>query len=373
VIGVSPLFPAIRSDLGVAYVVVGLLVTIPVLCMGLFAPSARDVASRFGVRRSLSGCLLAIATVGVLRAVVPGAGALIVLTVPIGIAMGLSGPLLAMFVKNHFADRPAFATGVYATGLQISAAAAAPLAVPLASAMSGWRSALLVFSTVTFVFLVAWIMLTRSASSGAEIRPERLRLPLRNKIAWVLVILFGLQSLVFYGLVAWLPDLYVDHGWSERRAGLLLALLSVAGVLAGLVVPWFADRWGSRRSYLIVSATVLIGALLGIELMPGGAWLWAVSAGAAGGVMFAVCLTLPLDVADLPGRVGSVAGMMLLGGYTIAALGPLGLGAVRDLTGGFEVGIALLVVAASGVIVGALTLTPRRLARGVDRAEAVAG
>jgi cyanate permease len=72
--------------------------------------------------------------------------------------------------------------------------------------------------------------------------------------------------------------------------------------------------------------------------------------GAASGALFALCLTLPLDVARHPGEVASVAAMMLLGGYLISALGPLVLGAVRDITGSFQVGIALLIVSACGVM-----------------------
>ena len=367
VTGISPLFADVRSDLGISHAVVGLLVTIPVLCMGVFAPPARDVASWFGLRMALGGCLLLIAAAGVARAAIPGAVTLIVLTIPIGIAMGIAGPLLAVLVKKYLPDRPAFATGVYVTGLQISAAGAAAVAIPLASALSGWRSALAVFSVLTFVLLGALVVFTRGVADNGEARPERLRMPLRSGVAWVLVCIFGLQSLVYYGLVAWLPDLYVERGWSEHRAALLLALISIIGIPAGIVVPWFADRAGSRRAYLVSAATVMIVALLGLELLPGGAWVWVALVGAAGGILFAICLTLPLDVADLPGGVGSVAGMMLLGGYVIAALGPLGLGAARDLTGSFQASIAVLVVAAGGVIAAALTLTPKRLARGVER------
>lgn len=365
--GVPPLYPAIRSDLGIPHAVVGLLATIPLLLMGLFAPPARDIAARLGARRALAGCLLLISVAGIARAALPGPVALIVLTVPIGIGMGVAGPLMAVFVKKHFSDRPAFATGVYATGLQISAATSAAAAAPIAVAWGGWRVSLAIFSGVSFALLAVWIGVMRGVEDDVDKQPERLRLPLRSGIAWLLVGLFGLQSLVYYGVTSWLPALYVERGWSDSRAGLLLSVVNISGIPAGIVVPWFADRIGTRRTYIVGAATILALALLGIELMPGGAWLWVVLVGASGGVLFSFFLTLPLDVADLPGGVGSVAGMMLLGGYLIAAVGPFTLGAVRDLTGSFSASIALLVVCACGTLAGGLMLTPRRLRGGVGR------
>ena len=48
VIGVGPLLPQIRDDLGISHGVAGLLSTIPVLCMGLFAPAGPWLARRLG-------------------------------------------------------------------------------------------------------------------------------------------------------------------------------------------------------------------------------------------------------------------------------------------------------------------------------------
>ena len=61
IIGIGPLVPAIRSDLGISHGVAGLLGTIPVLCMGLFAPFGPTVARRLGPRRAIAACVAAIA------------------------------------------------------------------------------------------------------------------------------------------------------------------------------------------------------------------------------------------------------------------------------------------------------------------------
>ena len=75
-VGAGPLIPDIQDDLGVSHAVAGLVGTIPVLCMGLFAPFAGLVAGRWGLRAAMAGCLLAIAAAGLGRSVAPGAPAL---------------------------------------------------------------------------------------------------------------------------------------------------------------------------------------------------------------------------------------------------------------------------------------------------------
>ncbi len=105
--------------------------------------------------------------------------------------------------------------------------------------------------------------------------------------------------------------------------------------------------------------------MLGIVLLPGGAWLWVTLFGAMNGVMFALVMTLPLDVADTPAGVGAVAGMMLGIGYCLAAISPFALGAVRDATGSFTTTLWVIVGTAALLLALCATLTRSRLHRGV--------
>ena len=75
-VGAGPLIPDIQDDLGVSHAVAGLVGTIPVLCMGLFAPAAGWLSARWSLRTAMAGCLLAIAIVGIGRALSPGAAVL---------------------------------------------------------------------------------------------------------------------------------------------------------------------------------------------------------------------------------------------------------------------------------------------------------
>jgi CP family cyanate transporter-like MFS transporter len=108
--------------------------------------------------------------------------------------------------------------------------------------------------------------------------------------------------------------------------------------------------------------------LVGIVLLPGGGWAWAALYGLANGGLFALIMTLPLDVADDPRQVGAVAGLVLGAGYCLSALAPFVLGAVRDLSGSFTGALWLLVGTACVFLALGATLTRERLHRGVPAA-----
>jgi CP family cyanate transporter-like MFS transporter len=362
-VGVGPLIPEIQDDLDVSHAVAGLLGTIPVLCMGLFAPPAPHLSRRIGSRAAVGASLALVAVFGVARTVVHSAAFVILLTVPIGVGMGLAGTLLPVAVKERFAHRPAFATGIYATGLNVGSAASSALAFPVAAGLGSWRWSLLLFSLATGGVVVGWVAATRHEEPHRRVDVPHVRIPWRSSIGWRLVLVFALLSCTFYGLNSWLPDAYVEHGWTKGSAGGLLAALNLAALAPTLLVTWLADRAGSRRLYLAAAGALLIGSVLGLVLAPGGAWAWAIGAGIAVGMAFPLVMTLPLDVAHGPAQVGAVAAMMLGVGYTVSGLSPFALGAIRDGTGSFDAVLWLLVGAAAGLLALALSLSPARLRR----------
>jgi MFS transporter, CP family, cyanate transporter len=370
-VGIGPLLPLVQHDLDVTHAVAGLLGTIPVLCMGLFAPPAPFLSGRVGTRLAIGAALGLIGVFGVARAVAPGSIAVIVLTFPVGVGMGLAGAMLPVAVKQRFADRPGFATAVYTSGITIGSALAASIAVPVAHAAGGWRTPLLVFGAVSTALAAVWLWLTRSELPHTRVDVRPLKLPFRRSLAWRLVAAFFFMSSVFYGLNAWLPDVYVERGWSESSAGSLLAVLNTVTIPVGFAVAWAADHWGTRRMWLGGAATLQLGALLGVVLVPSAGWVWAVLLGVAIGPLFPLTMTLPLDGAERPAEVAALAGMMLGVGYTLSATSPLLLGAVRDLSGGFDAVLWTIAGLGAALVVVDFSFSPARLAAG--RAEASQG
>ncbi len=219
-----------------------------------------------------------------------------------------------------------------------------------------WRS----FSLATLAICAGWLALSRGQwSERSATRPPRL--PAGRPVVWVIVLAFGVPSAVYYGLVAWIPDVYIERGWSDASSGAVLAVMGVASVPAALLVPWLADRMGSRRAWMWFAAGCLTICTAGFAAVPGGAFAWACFGGIALGTVFPICLTMCLDVARDPAEAGAAAALMFLAGYPIAAAGPLVVGALRDLTGGFAAGLWTLV--GLSLLTGAVLapLTPSRL------------
>ena len=181
------------------------------------------------------------------------------------------------------------------------------------------------------------------------------RLPWRSKTAWLLVAIFALMACAYYGLNAWLPDAYTERGWSERSAGLLLAMMNLTAIPASLVFPLLSDRAGQRRPFLLgLSVCFITGAVI-LVAVPAIGYVGALIAGIAQGGLFAMVMTLPLDFERTPERVGALVAMMLGLGYTIGATAPFVLGAVRDATGSFD---AVLWVAACFLVLAVLRSAP---------------
>jgi CP family cyanate transporter-like MFS transporter len=362
-VGVGPLIPEIQSDLDISHAVAGLLGTIPVLCMGVFAPPAPHLSRRIGSRAAIAACVGAIGAFGIGRALVPGAAAVIALTVPLGVAVGFAGALMPVAVKERFAHRPAFATAVYAMGINGGSAIASSVAEPLDAWLGSWRWSLGIFSAATCTLVVGWLALTRREPPHRRSEVPHVRIPWRSGTGWRLVLVFGLMGSVFYGLNAWLPDTYVEHGWTRSSAGGLLAALNLAALVPPLLVAWFADRMGSRRAYLGAGCVFLLTGTLGFVLAPGGAWAWAILAGISTGVCFPLVMTLPVDVGRGPAQTGAIAAMMLGVGYVLSGLAPLVLGAIRDATGSFDAVLWVLFGAAAAMFALCLSLSQTRLGR----------
>ncbi len=92
---------------------------------------------------------------------------------------------------------------------------------------------------------------------------------------------------------------------------------------------------------------MLVGLLLAI-LAPAAGIAAAILMGFGIGCGFSLSMALPVDVAHDGGSVAATTGLMLLVAYTIAAASPVGLGAIRDLTGSYAAVMWVLVGTASG-------------------------
>ena len=125
----------------------GLLTTIPVLCMGLFAPFGPGLTRFTGIRSGITVSVGLLLLFALLRPFAGTGALLLVLTLGVGIGTAVVGPILPMYVRSRLPLRMVAGTSAYAAGITIGAAIASTLAVPLENALGGWRGSLLALSS----------------------------------------------------------------------------------------------------------------------------------------------------------------------------------------------------------------------------------
>ena len=364
---VPPLLDAISGDLGLSHAAAGALTTLPVLCMGVFAPVASRIAHHTGAAAAV---LLAVVSIlaGTLSRF--AGGHVVVLyagTFLCGVGIAVAGTLLPRLVKTYFPpERTGLVTGLYMLAMMGGAAASSAIAVPLADRLGSWQASLGSWSVVALVGAIAWAPFTVRANphhTPGEEGPGRL--PWRHPTAWLVAGYLALQSWCFYSAVTWLAPTYVEHGWSRASAGYLAAAFSGAQIVSGLLGPVLSDRTHDMRRLLLPAAALGVAGSVGIWLAPLAApWVWAVVTGLGQGAAFSLALVLLVRYTRTPEASGRLTGMAFLISYGIASIGPLAMGLVRDVTGGLSV--VWLVLAAIGLLQGLVVLRLRPDLRRVD-------
>jgi CP family cyanate transporter-like MFS transporter len=358
---IGPVLPAALHDLGASVVFGSLLTTAPVVMMGLASPLSGRIAERFGVEWTVIGALtvVGVATLMRLWAVTPYLLLLSALVLGVGIAAG--NTMLPAMVRRYFPAHLALMTGLYTVGINIGAASAALITPQLArGAGPSWRGALATWAVGSAVAGVVWVLIVR------RVAPRRPRtaahVSQRSAYAWLVALFFGLQSMVYYGVLAWLAPLYEELGWSKPQAGLLLALFTASQIVGSMSASIVVQRTARLVAGLRFTALVTAVGLLLVGLTPlSFPWLWATVLGLGAGGIFTLALTVPLVVTGTADDARRLTATTLCYGYLLAAMGPFVVSVLRSLSGGFSWSFALLSALSIIALSIARTVTTRQL------------
>lgn len=343
IVGVSPLIEMIRADNHYTAATVGLLTTIPVLCFGVFSPLVPELARRIGIERSIFAALGAL-ILGILLRLLPDTFSLFFGTFIIGAAIAVGNVLLPSLIKRDFPGHVGLMTGLYTMTLSAGAGLAASVVVPLVDATGwGWREVLALMAIPAAVAAALWIpqLRLRNPASGGGL--AGLRHLVGQPLAWWVTLFMGLQSLNYFSLTAWLPAYFVSHGIGEAQAGLLLALANLAGIPGCLLAPILASKARSQLGLILIATGATALALVGVLLFPVALSVPAMLVfGVAQGASLALALLLIVQRASTVSGAADLSGMAQSLGYLLAAIGPFGVGLLRDLTGGWALPMILL-------------------------------
>ncbi|MDD1985020.1 CynX/NimT family MFS transporter [Pseudomonas asiatica] len=349
----APVLGQVSEGLGLNASQAGLLTTLPVLCLGLFAPLAPVLARRFGSEQVILGILATLALGIVVRSSL-GATGVFLGSLMAGASIGIIGVLLPGIVKRDFPQHAGTLTGVYTMALCLGAAMAAGATVPLAQHFDGsWALGLGFWMLPALLAMLVWLPQARQGH-GLHKVAYRVRGLWRDPLAWQVTLYMGLQSSLAYIVFGWLPSILIGRGLSPTEAGLVLSGSVIVQLVSSLSAPWLATRGKDQRLAIVLVMLITLAGLFGCLYAPlSGLWGWAVVLGLGQGGTFALALTL-IVLRSKDAHVAANLSSMAQGvGYTLASMGPFAVGLVHDLTGGWAaVGWIFAVLGAGAIVFG---------------------
>ncbi|MCZ2257850.1 CynX/NimT family MFS transporter [Sporosarcina sp. G11-34] len=345
---VGTLISSIRDSFEISNTVAGILTTLPLLAFAFISPFAAKLSRRFGMEHTIFISLFVL-TLGIGLRSVNLIETLFVGTLLIGLAIAISNVLLPALIKKNFIHRIGLMTGVYAVSMNLSSAIASGISVPLASiSWLGWQGALAIFGFLTIAAILLWIPQLRhehkSVHSSQEQEKKSSQL-WRSPLAWKVTFFMGLQSLIYYSIIAWFPEILRHQGLTAAASGWMISLLQFAVLPFTFIVPIIAGRLKDQRVLVAITASLFAMGTAGLLfadpfLIP----LWMIFIGIACGCSFSLAMMFFSLRTTNSDEAAELSGMAQSFGYLLAAFGPLLFGYLRDSTGNWTIPLIALVI-----------------------------
>lgn len=358
VTGVAPVLDLLRSHLGLSPTDAGLLTTLPLVAFAAISPFAALFARKYGIERCLFGALLLIAAGVVVRSTGTVVG-LYLGTAIVGTGIALGNVLLPGLIKRDFPSRVPVITSVCAVTMGVAAAMVSTSVVPLADVF-GWRIALEMVIVFPLAAITVWIFavggrtvpLKGTPLKGVPITetPVKGSAPVhgggvwRSMIAWQVTLFMGANSTLYYIMVAWLPTILTNAGFTPAAAGSIHGVMQLSCAVPGLVLSLVVGRLKDQRLIAAGTGFMLGISLLGLLFAPAWALLWSVLFGFGSGAAIILALMFMSMRARDVHQSAALSGMAQCIGYLLAACGPTLAGKAHDITGNWHIPLAIGVV-----------------------------
>jgi len=347
---VGPLIPLIRDDLDLSNAWAGFLTTLPLLTFATFSLFASGIGRKLGNARAILLGLVIIG-VGTFIRVLGGSFFLFFGTALTGIGIVIGNVLLIPFIKVKLPHKIGLMTSLYTTGMTLLAAVASGVSIPLANIPAfGWRGSL--FFWILLIILGIFFWMPQIKKSKVPVLAEAVvDIPVniwRSTLAWQVSIFMGVQSLIFFSLITWLPDMLIDRGFTASQSGFIVSGIQIVGLGGSFLAPLVAVKFKDQ---------VLLGVLLGIGYLLGFSTFFFEDKGLlyTGLTVIGLCLGSSISLAyTLIGlrtlsdkTTASLSGMAQSIGYFLAAIGPLIVGILIDIFGDWNLFIWLMMAASA--------------------------
>ncbi|MDO6708554.1 MFS transporter [Photobacterium sp. 1_MG-2023] len=334
----GPILNTIMQDLSMSAYSASLLTLLPMFLMGVGAFIAPVILSRYGTRPVVLSALTAILTGCVFRFTVTTEVAFLLTAVLCGAGVTLIQSAMPGQIKATFPKHIAPATGLYSACLMVGGALGAYGMPHLMQIGLNWRQSLAVLAVpalVAMLFSMRFLVAAASKKQDGNLVKALLCRPR----TWTLMLAFGLVNSGYSTLVAWLAPFYQSLGWRQSDSASLVVVLSVCQAISAVGLPVLARRSQDRRTWLFLTVVFQAVGFYGLaawpEMLP---MFWVGICGAGLGGSFALVIVTALDHLESAESSGTLAALMQGGGFMIAAVAPLLIAGLKDLTASYEAG-----------------------------------
>lgn len=315
----------IANSLGVEVSSLGILTSIPLIMFALCSSLAPRLAAKFGMERLMAFVLLVMTFGSGMR--VFNLPTLFLGTMLVGATISFINVLLPSIVAANFPKKIGFYTTIYITLMGVAATVASMLAVPIVSA-SSWRIFILLITAVIFASFLIWLPNIRNNHRFEVKKQDRQASSIwRNKTAIAFLIFGGLQSVLFYTEITWLPTISQSVGFSKEEAGLMAGIFNLTAIPMSMIIPSILSRHTKeiRRNVMLgTSSATLVGLAL-MTFLPNNFILWSllhVILSFSNAALFPYMMLSFSMKTSSSQATARLSGMVQTGGYLIAAVGP---------------------------------------------------
>lgn len=369
---VPPLISTINHDLPLSAATIGVLGMLPTAAFGVFGFLTPYVI-RWASLEKLIVLSILVGIVGqIARVLAPNTPLFLIFSVVAFGGLGAGNVLLPPLVKKYFPSKIGLMTALYVTAISVGTALPAQLSVPVSDA-TNWQFSLASWAGISTIALIPWLVAlfsprttaatttpktSPSVEAGEAAAADRTELQVhsapaevapkmnlwRSPTAWGLTFMFGCTSLNTYSLFAWLPEILTQAGLDRAHAGSMLALFGALGLPLSLCIPIIAAKMRNPFPAVLGMLVCFVVGYLGLLLSPAnGTWIWVVFAGLGPGT-FPLALLLINHRTRTQQGAGALSGFGQGMGYTIACIGPLFFGLLRQWTGSWTAPFIFLFV-----------------------------
>ena len=356
----SPVVFFIREDLGITSITESLIAATAPVMFAIGALLGTRPARRLGLEMTSLIVGLMIFAGHLMRGFALSGEWLIIGSLIALAGMGVGNLILPSIIRRYFPNHIGLLTTVYITFISFGTFIPPLIAVPVAESF-GWRISLAQWAVLAALILIpAAALLKENKKIELSVKPAKLPL-FQSPTAVAVMTIFLVSSITAYLSFGWLPTIAVEHaGVDVSQAALLLTIFAFMGLPSGLIAPLLAEKFPNSQ-WLIVAGAGSSGVIgsLGFIFLPELIFIFVVFLGLAQ-------LTFPLSLALFnlrsrnPDTVLQISSFAQFLGYSAASITTLSVGFIRDLTGGWEIVLAVIGASNLLVITAAITLAKKK-------------